>query len=200
MNFLAHIFLAQQSDEAMIGALLGDFVKANMGEQYPRVVEAEILLHRQVDVYTDAHHIVKDALLTFDASRRRYAGIVLDVFYDHLLAKSWSTYSAVPLDVFVQRFYAALGRHESILPPKLVEVMPRMIAQDWLGSYLDFSGVEVAINRTSQRLSRNGHLLREGLIDLRENYAVLEDGFHMFFPDLMQFVALRRTSGENALA
>ncbi len=193
MNYLAHILLAQHSEEAMLGALLGDFVKANMVGQYPPEVEAEIMMHRKVDVYTDSHPIVKDAVQTFGDGRRRYAGIVLDVFYDHLLAKNWSRYSAVPLDVFVQRFYTALGRHENILPVKLVEAMPRMIAQDWLGSYRDFSGVEVAVNRTSQRLSRNGHLLREGLLDLQANYSALEDGFHLFFPELMQFVKQARS-------
>ncbi len=200
MNFLAHIFLAQHSEQAMIGALLGDFVKANVSGQYPVEVEAEILLHRKVDVFTDSHPIVKDAIQSFADGRRRYAGIVLDVFYDHLLAKNWSRYSGVPLDTFVRRFYDGLLNHEELLPPKLKEVLPRMVSQDWLGSYQHFSGVEVAIDRTSQRLSRNGDLLREGLLDVQSNYAALEEGFHVFFPDLLKFVALHRASGENALA
>jgi len=194
MNYLAHIFLAQHSDKAMIGALLGDFVKANMVGHYPPEVEAEILMHRQVDLYTDSHRIVKDAVLQFDDSRRRYAGIVLDVFYDHLLAKNWATYSTIPITVFVQRFYDALTQHQSMLPEKLAEALPRMIEQDWLGSYRDFSGVEVAIQRISTRLSRNGHLLCDGLLDVQSHYSALSDGFDAFFPELMQFVAQSRAA------
>lgn len=198
MNYLAHIYLASHSDDAMLGALLGDFVKPHAGMQFSPEMEAEILTHRKVDAYTDSHPVVIDAKRMFDGPRRRYAGILLDVFYDHVLATSWERYSAVPLDDFIRRFYGALSRQAGVLPEKLALAAPRMIEQDWLGSYVDYAGVEIAVRRISTRLSRNGELLRDGLADLKANYAELSSGFHAFFPDLIDFVENRRHGGPTA--
>ena len=192
MNYLAHIYLASHSDDAMLGALLGDFVKPHSGSQFSADMEAEILTHRKVDSFTDSHPIVLHAKQLFSGPRRRYAGILLDVFYDHLLARNWTRYSDVPLDDFIARFYAALTRRADVLPANLAQAAPRMIEQDWLGSYLDYAGVEIAIRRISTRLSRNGDVMRDGLIDLKANYAELASGFDAFFPELIAFVASRR--------
>jgi len=182
----------------MIGALLGDFAKADISGKYPHEVAQEIMLHRQIDRYTDSHPVVKSALLLFAEPRRRYAGILLDVFYDHVLAQRWASYSTTQRQAFIERFYQALSAHEAILPDKLRDIMPMMIEQDWLGRYHDLAGVEWAIQRISQRLTRNGHLLREGLEDLRANYVALADGFDVFFPQLMAFVDDRRASVQDA--
>lgn len=192
MNYLAHIYLARQSDDAMLGGLLGDFVKPHSGLQFTPEIEAEILTHRKIDSFTDSHPILLQGRELFEGPSRRYAGILLDVFYDHLLATHWSTYSQVPLEAFIGRFYTVLSARADSLPPALAQVAPRMIEQDWLGSYRTFSGVEIAINRTSTRLSKNGHLLRNGLVDLKAHYAALAVGFHAFFPDLIAFVDSRR--------
>ena len=192
MNYLAHIYLASHSDEAMLGALLGDFVKPHSGEQFSAEIEADIVTHRKVDSFTDSHPLVLNAKSLFAGPRRRYAGILLDVFYDHLLALHWARYSDVPLDTFIARFYAALTRRADILPANLARAAPYMIEQDWLGSYLHYEGVEIAIRRISTRLSKNGDLLRDGLADLKANYGPIETGCHAFFPDLIAFVAQRR--------
>ncbi|WP_426104054.1 ACP phosphodiesterase [Massilia sp. TSP1-1-2] len=195
MNYLAHIYLARHSDDAMLGALLGDFVKPHGGERFSAEIEAEIVTHRKVDSFTDSHPIVLDAKALFEGAHRRYAGILLDVFYDHLLATHWARYADVALPVFIARFYAALARRADTLPANLARAAPYMIEQDWLGSYLRFEGVETAVCRISTRLSKNGHLLREGLADLQANYAQLETGFHAFFPELIAFAESRRTTG-----
>lgn len=192
MNYLAHIYLARHSDEAMLGSLLGDFVKPHSGSRFSPEVEAEIVTHRKVDSFTDSHPIVLDAKRLFSGPSRRYAGILLDVFYDHLLARDWARYCAEPLDGFIQRFYGALARHAAVLPPNLAHMAPRMIEQDWLGSYVDYAGVEIAIRRISTRLSKNGEQLRDGLADLKANDAELARGFHAFFPELIEFVENRR--------
>lgn len=200
MNYLAHIYLARHSDDAMLGALLGDFVKPHSGDTYSAEIEAEILTHRKVDSFTDSHPLVLGAKALFEGARRRYAGILLDVFYDHVLATSWERYSDVPLHAFIGRFYGALARSADMLPANLARAAPYMIEQDWLGSYADYAGVEIAIGRISTRLSKNGHLLREGLADLKANHAQLESGFHAFFPDLIAFVDSRRHAARPALA
>ncbi|HXA47983.1 MAG TPA: ACP phosphodiesterase [Burkholderiaceae bacterium] len=194
MNYLAHIFLARQSDHAMLGALLGDFAKADVTGKFGREIEREILIHRKVDIYTDSHPVVVAAREYFDPVRRRYAGIVLDMFYDHVLAKNWATYCETPLGDFVANFYRVLRENFALLPERLAYIAPKMIEQDWLGSYRDYSAVELAVTRTSSRLSRNGDLLRDGLIDVQANYAALGNGFHEFFHDLIRYTETYRAS------
>jgi acyl carrier protein phosphodiesterase len=197
MNYLAHIYLARHSDEAMLGALLGDFVKPHSGSRFSLEMEAEIVTHRKIDSFTDSHPLVLHGKQLFAGPSRRYAGILLDVFYDHLLARDWARYCSEPLDDFIQRFYCALKRHASVLPENLAKAAPRMIEQDWLGSYVDYAGVEIAIRRISTRLSKNGDLLRDGLADLKANDAQLAAGFHDFFPQLIEFVETRRHEAQK---
>jgi acyl carrier protein phosphodiesterase len=192
MNYLAHILLAQQSDEAMIGALLGDFCKPNDAGGYGKEIAREIFIHRKVDAFTDSHAIVLQAKSLFRQETRRYAGISLDVFYDHILARCWDSYCEVPLDPFVHHFYRALLARRETLPISLAAQAGRMASQDWLGSYRDFDSVKIAINRISQRLSRNGDFLKDSVEDLEIHYDELCDGFHAFFPDLIRFANYER--------
>ena len=200
MNYLAHILLARQSDAAMIGAMLGDFVKANDVRNYPAEIALEIILHRNIDSYTDTHPIFRSSIQLFGEGRRRYAGIVLDVLYDHLLSQRWDKFCDIHRPEFIRRFYRGLMAHQEMLPEKLRVLAPRIVQQDWLGSYEALEGVESAVTRISQRLSRNGELLREGLADVRVHYAALAEGFEEFFPQLMRYAEARRSElflGQN---
>lgn len=192
MNYLAHIYLARHSHDAMLGALLGDFVKMDGAQQYQTEIAREIFLHRKIDSYTDQHTITQQARSLFASPRRRYAGIALDIFYDHLLALHWQKYTEQNLQIFIQDFYRELLTRSSLFPDNLAYAAPRMVAQDWLGSYSEFDGVKLAIDRVSTRLSRNGHLLRETIIDLHQNYDALSQGFLVFFPELQNFVTEQR--------
>lgn len=187
MNYLAHAFLARYSDAAMVGALLGDFAKADVWDQYPPEIALEINVHRQIDSYTDSHPVVQAALALFPGPRRRFAGIVLDVFYDHMLSQRWAAFSSVPRTQFIAGFYAALRAHEALLPERLRAMLPSLVGHDWLARYHHMDGVEWAVTRMSQRLSKNGNLLRDGLHDVHANYATLAAGFDAFFPDLAIF-------------
>ena len=192
MNYLAHIYLASHSDDAMVGALLGDFVKPHSDHLLSPEMQAEVVTHRRIDSFTDSHSVVLHARQMFAGPSRRYSGILLDVFYDHLLAINWSRYSATPLDQFIERFYGALTRRSDVLPPHLALMVPRMIEQDWLGSYVDYEGVEIAVRRISNRLSRNGDVMRDGLVDLKTHAGQIALGFDTFFPELISFVETRR--------
>lgn len=196
MNYLAHIYLASQSDDAMIGALLGDFAGAAYAGEYTPEIEREIAIHRKVDIYTDSHPVVLAAKEQFEQGRRRFAGILLDIFYDHVLIVNWAQYNLQPSDrpasELIARFYRALQARRAILPERLQRMLPYMVEHDWLGSYREFAGVEIAVKRVSERLSRNGELLRDGLEDVRKNYASLSAGFHEFFPDLIGYAGQLR--------
>ncbi|GAB2879226.1 ACP phosphodiesterase [Pseudoduganella ginsengisoli] len=194
MNYLAHIFLARHNGAAMVGGIMGDFVKADVTGRYPPDVAREIQLHRYIDSYTDSHPAVKASAELFPEGRRRYAGILLDVFYDHVLSLQWQRWCDEPRQAMLDRFYAALAEHHALLPDRLRAMAPHMVELNWLNAYEDFAAVEKAIERISQRLSRNGAHMREGIADVREHYAVLTQGFEQFFPDLMRFAEERRAA------
>jgi acyl carrier protein phosphodiesterase len=176
----------------MFGALLGDFVKMDGASQFALPIAREILLHRKIDSYTDQHPIIQHARGLFVAQRRRYAGIALDIFYDHVLIKHWTHYSDLDLDLFITGFYQNLLSRQPLLPENLAEISPRLVEQDWLRSYAEIDGVNTAIHRVSNRLSRNGQLLKDTSIDLEVNYKTLETGFMNFFPELIDYVAQQR--------
>lgn len=196
MNYLAHLLLASHSEEAMVGAFLGDFVKGSNAADFTAPIATEIAVHRRVDAFTDAHQIVQDARRLFEPARRRYSGIALDVFYDHVLASQWHRYHEEPLSEFGARCYRALERHADELPDRARFVASRMSRYDWLGAYAGFNGVEGALSGIGSRLSRNGELLAACAHDLREHYEPLAAGFHDLFPQLRQIAAKARVQSE----
>lgn len=158
MNYLAHAWLARHSDDAILGALLGDFVfgQSNLPE-WPPAIRAEIVRHRRIDQYTDAHPAVVAARGLFDAAGlRRYAGIVLDVYFDHCLARGWARWNETPLQDFTARVYRVLLVHRDELPPRLQAIAPRMAAHDWLGSYANRVNVVHHGSPGSAHKKRNG--------------------------------------------
>lgn len=191
MNYLAHLLLAEDSDDARLGALLGDFVAGSRPLDASPTVWREILVHRRIDSYTDAHPILQALRTRFPQGRRRYAGIALDVHFDHLLARDWPQHHAQPLAEFTAGVYALLGKRLSDLPPRLQAIAPQMAAQDWLGSYRHRSSVDQALRRIAGRLTRG-----EGLIDclplLSAHEAEIEAAFGRFLPELRAFVLSER--------
>jgi acyl carrier protein phosphodiesterase len=192
VNFLAHIFLARQSDDAMLGAWLGDFCKPGQEQAFSTETRREIRLHRKVDAFTDSHPVVREAKTLFREQTRRFAGIALDVFYDHALATTWARYCATPLDVLSHDFYRVLIARRGTLPDRAETVAMHMTSQDWLGSYREFDSVTTAVQQIARRLSKNGDRLAESVDDLEDNYARFSAGFHAFFPELQDFVVTER--------
>lgn len=192
MNYLAHLHLGGDQPEQLLGSLFGDFVKGLLNGQWPAPVERSIQLHRRIDAFTDAHPVVAQARERFAASQRRYAGLVLDVFFDHCLARDWENYSDRPLEQFSRHVYQALEQAPQ-LPQKLAPLVPRMIRQDWLGSYRDFTTMQQVIASIDRRLSRPG--LLTGMYDeLERLYEPLSADFQTLYPHLQTFAqdALRK--------
>lgn len=189
MNYLAHLLLAENSPESHIGNLMGDFVKGNL-EQYKTQYSKEIIngikLHRKVDLFTDTHRIYissKRRIVDF----RRFSGIIIDVCYDHFLAKHWAMFSDESLDSFVNNIYTELQNHQNILPVNLQQALPRMIAEDWLCSYRTPEGVGLAFGRIARRLKRE-NTLATALDEVMNNYSGIESDFLIFFPEVMSYV------------
>lgn len=192
MNYLAHLHLGGQRPGQLLGSLYGDFVKGPLHDRWPADIEAGIRLHRQIDAFTDSHPVVLQAKQRFPSERRRYAGILVDLFFDHCLAAHWHQYANEPLNDFTARVYLVL-REEAELPDKLALIAPRMAAQDWLGSYRDFSVMEQVVASMSRRMSRPEGLTG-GVVELQQLYAPLLRDFHEFYPQLQAFAHHRSGS------
>lgn len=186
MNYLAHLYLAVGSDEFLLGSLLGDFVKGNMRNDYSDAIEQGIIFHRKVDVFADSHSTTVHCKNLFSSKRRRFAGVIVDICYDHFLSKHWSNYSHIELDAFAAHVYTVLQEHYEILPERLQKALPRMRRQNWLSAYGTLKGVEITLNRISKRITRQD-MLFGAVNEVSDNYDRLEKNFFAFFPDLIDF-------------
>ncbi len=191
MNYLAHIFLAGDSEESVLGNLMGDFVKGSIGNGFHPEIEKGIRTHRKVDVFTDSHEIFRASKKLMSPERRRFAGVIIDLAFDHLLSKNWASYSDDDLGNFIRDTYALLDRRKAMLPERFRLFLPRMIEEDWLGSYRTLEGTAIALDRISERLRRRFHRenkLRGAIEEVESNYKELDNNFNMFFPELISFV------------
>ena len=187
MNYLAHLALAEATPESLLGNLLGDFRKGLDLETLPAAIVEGIHQHQRVDIFTDTHQVVKQAKQLIHPDRRRFAGILLDVFYDHYLSIHWSNYFSISRRLFINRFYDLLRERLNSLPEHLQSAAPYLIDQDWLGSYETLEGIELTLQRMSDRMRRSNPLAA-GIEDLTQNYDALERSFLGFFPDLLSYV------------
>ena len=192
MNHLAHFFLAERAPEAVAGAFLGDFVKGKISDgDFPPLIRDEIIVHRRVDAFTDADEVLSDSKKRFVKTRRRFAGIALDVAFDHFLAVNWANYAAENLDDFACFAYRSLEANAHRFPADFQRILTRMIADDFLAAYRDFVRVRFALERLAARV-RGGENLLEAFGELAANYDYFQDVFREFFPRLQDFVAETR--------
>lgn len=187
MNFLAHLLLGPHEAQQAVGSLLGDFVKGPMDSiALPRPVREGIWLHRQIDAFTDRHELVARSKARVSPERRRYAGIMVDMFYDHLLAAHWPRFSRQSLDAFTEQMYQAVRTQQRYLPERARYVLLRMAQEDWLSSYAELDNMHTALNNMARRL-RPGNTLTGSVHELEANYAGFEADFLEFMPQVMQF-------------
>jgi acyl carrier protein phosphodiesterase len=190
MNYLAHIYLSENDEKVTIGNFISDSIRGKNYLNYPKEIQVGILLHREIDTFTDAHPIVRQSTKRLHENYGHYAGVIVDVFYDHFLAKNWSYYSTIPLDEFIQDFYTNLTNHKAILPKRIQEFMPYMIEDNWILSYKDLDGIQQVlegINRRTKYRSKMNLALKE----LQEFYAEFETEFNLFFKELIELTTVK---------
>ncbi|MEN8258929.1 MAG: ACP phosphodiesterase [Thermodesulfobacteriota bacterium] len=175
MNYLVHLYLSDPDPMVRLGNLMGDFVKGRLEDApYPPAIIRGLRQHRDVDSYSLNSPTVKISKNRIDPSFGYFRGILIDVFYDHFLARNWAQHAAGPLEDFAEDTYRLLEEHDAILPDDLKRVAPRMIQYNWLVSYRQVEVVERALKRIGERLSRKNPLA-EGYGELLKNYGELEE-------------------------
>lgn len=189
MNILAHALLAAPDADRMFGSLIGDFVRGAIDPTLPPGVRAGIALHRSIDTYTDAHADVAAARALFAPPFRRYAGILLDVWFDHLLARQWTRYGEGTLDEFSGNVRALLALNSARVPERMRAFVVYLGAHDLPAAYRDTAMVGNALRGISRRLTR-ANPLEDALPVLVALHAPLQRCFDAFFPALRNFAAL----------
>ena len=190
MNYLAHIYLSNNKEFVQLGNFIADSVKGRSYLKYPEKIQTGIILHRRIDWFTDNNNIVKQSKKRLNSRYRHYKGIIIDIFYDHFLAKNWTKYSSTPLHIFTQSFYNTLHDNYDILPERVKLLTPYIIKNDWLLSYATLEGIEkvlIGMNKRTQYKSQM-HL---AINDLKENYNDFEKDFTLFFEKLRIFSTLK---------
>lgn len=185
MNFLAHTYLSGNSEEIRIGNFIGDFVKGSDYNKYSLKIKKGIIYHREIDDFTDRHKIVKKSKQRLQSEYHKYLGIVIDIFYDHFLAKNWDIYSKTPLNEFSSQFYCQLTNNYSILPLKVKQILPSLIKNDWFNIYKNVEGVERALNGMSIRTSLP-HKTQFAIKIINKNYDLFEKEFYLFINEIIE--------------
>ena len=187
MNFLAHALLAGDEPADRIGGLLGDFVKGPLPAGLPPVLAAGVALHRAIDSYADTHPAFVRSRQRISAARRRVGGVLVDVFYDHLLARDWTQHGDGTLAQYTAQIYASLECFIDDLPTAAREVAALMQRHDWLGSYRDVGAVGCVIERMAIHRMRRANALPGGIDEFLADPAGFDADFRAFLPDALAF-------------
>lgn len=185
MNHLAHLFLAQSNTELLIGNYIADHVKGKQLEKYPEGIQKGIKMHRAIDTFTDQHKIVAKSKKRLYPKYSKYSPVLVDMFYDHILAKNWSEYSPIPIEKFSEAAYRVLGAQRDLFPPSAQRMYDHMSTNDWLSNYAYAEGMQRAFNGLAYRASFESKM-EEALIDLQLDYADYKKEFEEFFPHLVE--------------
>ncbi len=185
MNYLAHIYLSGENKAIQIGNFMGDAVKGKKYLDFDIDLQKGILLHRQIDSFTDQHPIVRLSKKRLHPRYGHYRGVLIDIFYDHLLAINWSDYSTVSLSSFIADFYITLEKKYDDLPEKTKLIAPKLIAYNWLEKYEHIEGIARTLQSMEKRIKHNIPL-HISIEDLEAHYDDFNTDFNSFFPLLIE--------------
>ncbi|MBN1650350.1 MAG: DUF479 domain-containing protein [Bacteroidales bacterium] len=187
MNFLAHIYLAGNNDGLIIGNFIADMVKGKAYQNYPEAIQKGILLHRQIDTFTDNHPVWRKTKRRILEEQGKYAGVVADLYYDHFLAKEWQRFSKEKLDEFVCRNYRLIIKNYRLLPDRARFILPFMVRQNWLVNYANLEPLSLIFDRMDRRTAyRSG--MKTSVVTLQKYYPEIKNDFLDFMPEIIDFV------------
>jgi acyl carrier protein phosphodiesterase len=186
MNYLAHIYLSEDRKMITIGNFIADGIRGKKYKTYPKEIQIGILLHRQIDTFTDAHPIVRQSTKRLHKNYSHYSGVIVDILYDHFLAKNWLDYSNVKLEDYVTNFYNTLEENIDLLPTRTKKMMPYMIADNWILNYASIEGIQRVLDGMNRR-TKYVSGMNEATNELKAYYNEFENEFTLFFKELIEF-------------
>ena len=186
MNYLAHIYLSNENEGITIGNFIADEIKGKKYTAFPKEIQKGILLHRGIDSFTDFHPTVRLSTKRLHKNYGHYSGVIVDILYDHFLAKNWNNYHEQPLEEYIEKFYELLRNSFNILTPRIKRMMSYMISDNWLLSYATVEGISKILVKMNRRTNNTSNM-NFTVIELEEYYKEFENEFTSFFEELRVF-------------
>jgi len=187
MNYLAHIHLSGEDEDLMIGNFIADSIKNMPLDYFETGVQRGILLHRHIDEFTDSHLIFKRSKGRLFEKYRHYAAVLVDMFYDHMLAANWKDYADIPLSVYSRSRYKMLNDRVEDLQPKAKQFLSYIISRDTLNNYQYLEEFDMVLKHLSTRTKYVSNF-STAILDLKANYDDFQDDFMSFYPLLQASV------------
>ena len=187
MNFLAHLYLSPDIEKVILGNFFADAVKGKQYEKYEKDIQRGIILHRAIDTFTDKHPVFRQSAKRLRPQYGLYSRVIVDIYYDHFLARNWDDYSSIDLTDFVQSAYKMLVRNYLILPGRSKRILPFMIAQNWLAGYASMQDLQRVFNGMSRRTGYKSGM-ENAVESLKNDYTKYAEEFKRFFPEIIAFV------------
>jgi acyl carrier protein phosphodiesterase len=187
MNFLSHLYLSGNSEGLIIGNFIADSVKGSAHLQFSEEIQKGIVLHRRIDTFTDSHPIVEQSKQRLREKYRKYASVIVDIYYDHYLAINWTNYSNTSLDDYTKSIYELMQKNAHQLPLKSQQFTKYMVQYNILSAYAHFEGIDRVFQGMARRTTFESNM-EHAIHDLKEHYSLFETEFQLFFPQLQQFV------------
>lgn len=186
MNYLAHSYLSYQKPDLIIGNFIADSIRGNQFEGLTDSIIEGIRLHRKIDTFTDSHPIYLTSKHRFSKDFDKYSGVLMDIIYDHYLAKNFEQYSTLSLQTHANEVYDILKNNHDFLPENAKRFYGYMIERNILFHYSSLNGIETVLTHLSGRI-RNRYELQLAIPILEANYQEIEEEFTIFFRDLEAF-------------
>lgn len=183
MNYLAHIYLSGENDFIKIGNFMADGIRGSHYLHFDKEIQKGILLHRTIDSFTDSHPVYRKSKHRLHEKYGHYSGVIMDIVYDHFLAKNWKKYHTQDLEDYAQEFYSLLQNNYDLLTDKTKNALPYMIARNWFVSYSSLAGLEMILFQMDYRTQHRAHM-QEALVEIKQYYEDFEQEFTLFFDEL----------------
>lgn len=188
MNYLAHLYLSGNYPMLMIGNFIADHVKGKQFNLYSEAIQNGIMLHRTIDAFTDQHAVVQQSKIILRPHFHKYAPVIVDVFYDHFLARDWTIYHHQTLEEYSKEVYQLMEEYSAVLPERARLMLTHMSKHNWLLSYATTNGMERALAGLASRTKFESKM-EEAPQFLMQYYTLFEEHFKIFFKELENQVA-----------
>ncbi len=193
MNFLAHIYLSGDDEFLKIGNFIADSVRGKDYLNYPPRIQQGIILHREIDTYTDAHITWRTSKKILVPRYNHYAAVIIDMYYDHFLAKNWHLFSTIPLQEYAANFYDSLQENFDVLPERVQKFLHIMLEENWLVKYSTIDGLKYILTQMDRR-TKNISKMQFATEELQLHYTIFEEHFLSFMNELQQHLLLFRNT------
>jgi len=188
MNFLAHAHLSGNNESVLFGNFIADAVKGKGFVNYNKDIQKGILLHRNIDSFTDNHVVFKKTLDRVRNNFGKYSGVAVDIYYDHFLAKSWDQYHDLDLKSFADHVYSILKKNYGLLPFRTKRLLPFLITQNWLYGYSNLSDLEMVFYGMDRRTGFKSGMTKAVKV-LQQNYSEINKDFDEFYPQIIIYTS-----------